>query len=399
MRALAVTTPVVLAICAGCAQSDGPEERTLADLTTAQLARALRENATQLSPFVTRYEPDPTSAELTVLASRDRATGQTLVDVGLEPARDSLGMAQTKATALFRLDEAGRVHLLARIPEGVVPSDPKLGRRAVPGRGAIVSCVPGAANGVRLEGDAVVPFDDAPGACLSADVAGESLRPGRWLYLERSGDGLVTVSRSVRGEAPETRTLSVSADSPVVWAREEADGAVHVVIRTDGGFEWLGEGATKVTLAVDAPESHRLVFDDARDAFVIRAVDGDAVVWSPQRGTEHRLEAPAAPVDSQGWTYSGAGALPFAEVAVPNPRWTRVRVPQRYVTAPLVGDAVQAVDARLTPCADDARCRALGESYLLGTVDAATPLGLYVLWSWDSYAALVAAPLSSEVGR
>lgn len=404
MSARALVLPVgVLVLLAGCAQSDGPAERTQADITASHLARELPAGAAQLAPFVNRYPADPTVAELAVLASVDRATGRTLVDVALTPPRDSLGMAQPSTAALFRVDTNGHVRLLPRVAEGVVPID-VVARRVVPGIGAIVSCTKSDANGVRLEGDAAVPFDDAPGACLSADVAGESLRPGRWLYLERSGGTLVTVSRSVRGEAPETRTMALpDASAVVAWAREGADGSIAVVTRTGTGFEWRSEGAAPVAIMVADPTSHRIAFDDARDAFVLRAADGSAIVWSPARGEDERLAAPAAPEGSTGplggWTYSGSSALPFAEVSIPNPAYTILRVPQRYAVAVLSGSSVQSTDARLTPCIDSGRCRALGESYLLGTVDGATPLGIYAFWSWESLLTLFASPLFAEDAR
>lgn len=394
----ALLVPTVLALPVACAQSDGPEPRTLAEITSSQLARELPSGAAQLSPFVTRNQGDPTAGELGVIASRDRATGRTLVDVALDPPRDSLGMAQPRAAALFSFDAQGHVRLLPRPPEGVVPPD-VAARRIVPGLGAIVSCTSTAANGVRLEGDGVVPFDDAPGVCRSADVAGESLRPGRWVYLERSGGALVAVSRSIRGEAHDTRTVAgVDASAVVVWAREAADGAITVLTRVAAGFEWRREGAPPVVLAIADPIAHRVAFDDTLDAFVLRGPDGGAVVWSPNRGTDQRLAAPVAPAGATGWTYSGAPTLPFAEVATPNPAYTPNRIPQRYVVSAVIGGSLQSTDARRTPCVDHGRCRALGESYLLGTLEGGVPLGIYAFWSWESLFTLFAAPLYSAEG-
>jgi hypothetical protein len=387
MRRLLVFTCVI-----GCAASEGPEPRTQEEITTAQLARELPGGAAQLAPFERHYEPEPKVTELAMASSRDRASGRTLVDTTLTPVPDSFGIAQPRVSAIFSVDDAGQVRLFARGPEAVLPNGAK--HRAVPGLGAIANCTASEANGVRLEGEGLVPFEDAPFACGSSDLAGESLRPGRWLLLEKTGAALRTTSRSVRGEAPETRSNTGAVGSDVVvWAREASDGAVSVVVRTATGFAWQDEVSPRVELV--APDAS-VTFEDALDAFVLRPADGSAIVWSPKKGSEQRLASPWS--ESAPLVTSGASTLPFAEVSAPNPTYTSNRIPSRYVVAVLRG-TVQSVDARLTPCVDAARCRALGESYLLGTVDGPTPMGIYAFWSWESLETLVAAPLfpSSEV--
>jgi hypothetical protein len=384
---------LVFVLAVGCAASEGPEPRTLEELTTAQLALELPAGAAQLAPLVRRYDPDPKVTELAVASSHDRASGRTLVDATLTPAPDSFGIAQPRVSAIFSVDGSGRVRLLPRAPEAVVPSLAK--QRPVPGLGAIANCTGTDANGVRLEGDAAVPFEDAPFACASSDVAGESMRPGRWLFLERTGMALRTTSRSIRGESPETRSIAGAfASDVVVWAREAADGAVSVVVRTATGFAWQDESTPRVELmAADAAVG----FDDALDAFVLRATDGSAIVWSPKKGSEQRFAALPPPSEGALFVTSGASTLPFAEVSAPNPTYTPNRIPSRYVVA-LVRGTLQSIDARRAPCVDAARCRALGESYLVGTIDGATPMGLYAFWSWESFETHVAPPhFPSEV--
>ncbi len=185
----------------------------------------------------------------------------------------------------------------------------------------------------------------------------------------------------------------------VVGAVEAADASVELVVRTAAGFEWRSEGGAPVVLDVPEAATWALSFDEEQDAFVLRAPDAAAIVWSPARGSDERYPAPAAPEGSAGWIRSGDPGLPFAEIAAPNPAYAEVRVPERYVVARWGDGALQDADAHTTPCAARSRCRLLGESYLLGVVGGLRPTGVYAFWSWESLVTLVSAPLFWGGGR
>ena len=263
--------------------------------------------------------------------------------------------------------------------------------------------------------DALVAMTAADATRLCAVTIGKSSQPGRIATAAVVGEKIVLSSMridasGVFADGTQVERTPTGQPAQTVFSVEERSPGTFLYAATVTGLwvhEQTDEGVPKTTTALEIypdPRQVRHTGSGALQVFFSRPSDR-YVEWQVQGdGTVKDLNVVAPPDVAAPWRLAGGfaegvalllTALPVSPNSSADPVLEPTEARARIVAA--TGDALEAKIVPASPCVVRAACREVGESYFLGVSgEAASRVGVYLLWGWRGAMTIVATPLADR---